>query len=80
MAARTITQVARELQSASNKRALADRNQSRDTILAGLYGGAAKGVRARARLESGAILLRALERDVKRLRDELGTMLAALDT
>lgn len=77
---RTIVAVARELQSASNKLSMANRNQSRDTILSGLFGDAVKGRRAAARLESGAILIRALERDVDRLRAELGAMLDALDT
>lgn len=76
---RRLTTVARELQSASNRLALANRNQSRDTVLAGLYAGQAKGSAAASRLESGAIVLRALERDVKRLRKELGEMLDALD-
>lgn len=76
---RTLTTVARELQSASNKLALANRNQDRDTILRTLYAGQPKGSRAHWRLESGAVVTRALERDVKRLRAELGAMLNELD-
>lgn len=80
MPAKSLTAVARELQSASNRRALVDRNQSRDTVLAGLFPGLAKGRRAAARLEAGAIELRALDREVERLRKELGVMLDALDS
>lgn len=80
MAGRRITAVARELQSAANRLALANRNNTQDAILAGIYRGQAKGARAAGRMESAAIVIRALERDVRRLREELGQALDALDT
>lgn len=79
MSGRTLTAAARELQSASNRLALAEQNQSRDTILAGIFPGQVKGNRAALRLEYRAADIRALRRDVNRLRAELATMLDQLD-
>lgn len=78
-AKRTLTAAARDLQRASNLLALLNRDQSRDTILAGIYEGQAKGIQAAKRLEARSVDLKARERDVKAYRAELGAMLDGLD-
>jgi hypothetical protein len=76
--ARTMSRAARDLQSAANRLALMSRNHSRDTILAGLYRDAPKGVAAAARLAAQAPAMKALEEEVRALRAELGSLLDGL--
>jgi hypothetical protein len=75
MVDRTIAAAARELQSAANRLALMNRNNTRDEILAGLFADVAKGRNARARLEADAPERKRLEAEVLALRNELGEML-----
>jgi hypothetical protein len=71
--------VARDLQRVSNQLGILNRDQSRDTILAGIYPERTKGQQAAARLEARKTDLKARAADVVRIRAELAAMLEVID-
>ena len=71
MTHRPISRLARDVQSAVNKRDLARGQQDRDQILATMFAGTGKGTAAQERYDSRAAVLASLEETITRLSADL---------